>query len=168
MGKIQHGHAKRPANRRLYRIWSHMKNRCYNKNDHKYSRYGGRGIIVCDEWHNDFQAFHDWAIQNGYSTALTIDRIDNDGNYEPCNCRWATMNQQEANRSNNNPVVGVSFDKSTKLYRASLMINRQYVLRKWCKTKNEAIQARKLAEQQYQNQFSEVREMIEAKKLFNH
>ena len=56
-----------------------------------YDRYGGRGIKVCDEWENDFQAFYNWAMSNGYRDDLTIDRIDNDGDYEPSNCQWITQ-----------------------------------------------------------------------------
>lgn len=90
---------------RLFSIWANMKSRCYNQNTTHYSRYGARGITVCEEWKDDFQAFYDWAISNGYEDHLTIDRIDNDGNYEPSNCRWATVNEQSTNRSTNHVVT---------------------------------------------------------------
>ena len=83
---------------RLYRIWCGMKSRCHNPNAPKYHLYGGRGIKVCDEWFSNFLAFYDWANLNGYSDDLSIDRIDCDGNYEPCNCRWATITEQNRNR----------------------------------------------------------------------
>lgn len=85
---------------KLYITWSNMKNRCYNPNNKRYNRYGERGIIVCEEWLNDFEAFAKWAQSNGYSKNLTVDRIDNDGNYEASNCRWVDATQQANNRSN--------------------------------------------------------------------
>lgn len=88
-------------NTRLYRLWKVMKSRCYNEHVDRYQNYGGRGIIVCDEWKNDFMSFYDWSIKNGYDDTLTIDRINVDGNYEPSNCRWATMKQQMRNTSRN-------------------------------------------------------------------
>lgn len=78
---------------RIHNIWKGMKNRCYNKSNHKYKYYGGRGITVCDEWKNNFKAFYEWAMSHGYRDDLTIDRIKNDGNYEPSNCQWLTVQE---------------------------------------------------------------------------
>mgnify|MGYP000827348165 FL=1 len=83
---------------RLYRIWCDMKSRCNAKTGKAYQLYVLRGISVCDEWKNNFQAFYNWAMSNGYSDELTIDRINNDGNYEPTNCRWATYSEQNKNK----------------------------------------------------------------------
>ena len=85
---------------RLFNAWQSMRDRCSNPNNKSFGRYGGRGITVCKEW-DAYVAFRDWSLANGYSDALSIDRIDNDGNYEPSNCRWATPKQQGNNRGNN-------------------------------------------------------------------
>lgn len=87
--KLTHG----KSNTKLFHVWNGMKQRCYNPNNRSYKTYGGRGIKVCDEWRDNFMAFHDWAIANGYEEGLTIDRIDNDGDYEPNNCRWITLQE---------------------------------------------------------------------------
>lgn len=87
-------------NRRLYQVWRGMNARCYNINDNRYDRYGKRGIIVCEEW-KDFDTFAKWALKNNYSDNLTLDRIDNNGNYEPSNCKWSTVKEQCRNRSTN-------------------------------------------------------------------
>ena len=86
---------------RLYAIWCAMKNRCNNPNVKAYPNYGGRGIKICDEWTNSFSSFSEWAYQNGYAEDLSIDRIDNNGNYEPDNCRWVTDAAQASNRRTN-------------------------------------------------------------------
>lgn len=78
---------------KLYRTWSNMKSRCYNPNVRSYVNYGAKGVIVCDEWLNDFVAFKEWALANGYQEELTIDRIDSSGNYCPENCRWITSSE---------------------------------------------------------------------------
>lgn len=83
---------------RLYNIWSGIKSRCYAKTNPAYNRYGGRGISMCEEWRGDFMAFYNWAMANGYAKGLSIDRIDVNGNYEPCNCRWATAKEQSDNK----------------------------------------------------------------------
>lgn len=90
---------------RLYNIWRGMKTRCRNMKDKAYERYGGRGITICDEWANSFEAFRDWALANGYRDELTIDRKNNDGPYNPNNCRWATWDTQNNNRRINRKIT---------------------------------------------------------------
>lgn len=86
---------------RIYGIWCGIKRRCYSQNSKSFSHYGGKGVIVCEEWKNNFLNFYNWSMENGYNDNLTIDRINNKGNYEPSNCRWITHGEQQRNRSNN-------------------------------------------------------------------
>lgn len=88
------------TNTRLYKEYQDMKARCYNKNNKLYYRYGARGITICDEW-GKFEGFYKWAIENGYTDELTIDRIDNDGPYAPWNCRYVSIKKQMNNMSRN-------------------------------------------------------------------
>lgn len=94
---------------RLYNIWAGMKARCYRKSNPRYKQYGKRGISICDEW-LIFKNFETWALSNGYNDELTIDRIDNNGNYEPSNCRWVTPKIQSNNSRQN---VVITFDNES-------------------------------------------------------
>jgi hypothetical protein len=89
---------------RLYRAWRNMKSRCFNPNTPKYKNHGGRGITVCEQW-MDYLNFHKWAMSNGYNDNLTLERKDNNGNYEPSNCTWASYGQQNINRRNTHLVT---------------------------------------------------------------
>nr|DAG62938.1 MAG TPA: hypothetical protein [Caudoviricetes sp.] len=98
IGEVSRKHGKRHT--KIYHRWLDMKQRCYNPNNSHYKSYGGRGITVCDEWKDNFQAFYDWAINNGYSDSLSIERIDVNGNYIPSNCKWIPMTNQARNKVN--------------------------------------------------------------------
>lgn len=98
---ITHGMTKT----RLFSIWRSMKARCYNKTCGGFQNYGGRGITVCDDWKNSFEKFRDWAISNGYKDNLSIDRINVNGNYEPSNCRWVTMLDQQSNKTTSHYIT---------------------------------------------------------------
>lgn len=86
------------SNTRIFKTWMRMKSRCLNQNTKDYKNYGGRGITICQEWLDDFMNFYNWSMANGYKDTLSIDRINVNGNYEPSNCRWATIKVQNNNK----------------------------------------------------------------------
>lgn len=95
-GNYKHGFTKT----RLYNIWKSMRQRCKNPKCLNYKNYGGKGISVCNEW-DDFKVFSKWALKNGYTEELTLDRIDVKENYNPLNCRWVSYKIQENNKTSN-------------------------------------------------------------------
>ena len=115
---------------RLYKIWKNMKDRTFNPKCNYYLDYGGRGITICEEW-LDVQNFYTWAMANGYSDELSIDRINNDGNYCPENCRWTTQIIQSRNqrirKDNTSGYKGVSYFKRNENYRAYINIKSKRI-----------------------------------------
>ena len=112
---------------KLRLIWGNMKYRCNNPHYREYARYGGRGIKLCDEWSENSQVFITWALENGYKPGLTIDRIDNDGNYEPSNCRFIPRIENSVKKSN---TIWVSIDGRTQNlseWSRELNLSRSYV-----------------------------------------
>lgn len=97
----EHEGVKARCREKLYRTYKNMKARCSNPNHPNYHNYGGRGIAVCDDWNSSYASFRTWALSNGYSEGLTLDRINNNGNYEPSNCRWVDMKVQSNNMRKN-------------------------------------------------------------------
>lgn len=109
--KTIHGQNRAGRRARLYGIWAGMLQRCSNQKSNRYALYGGRGIRVCEAWH-DFQAFYKWATSVGYAHHLQIDRIDPDGDYRPENCRWATLVEQARNKRTTHVVVAFGESKT--------------------------------------------------------
>jgi len=118
-----HGLHKHP----VYGIWRGMVKRTTNQNSKEFKNYGGRGIIVCDEWRNDFKLFYDFAMENGWEKGLEIDRRDNDKGYNPENCRVVTRainsrNTRLLRTINTSGYRGASFDKRRKKFRARITV----------------------------------------------
>ena len=116
MSSLKHGYSRHP----LYSVWNGIKNRCYNKNEKQYGVWGGRGISVCDEWINNPKAFIEWALKSGYKKGLFIDRINNDMDYEPNNCRFIT-------RANSNRNTQLLRSTNTTGYRGVSKMRGIYV-----------------------------------------
>lgn len=104
---IKHGLTRTP----IHEVWSAMRKRCLMSWHQSYKDYGGRGISICEEWKDNLTAFNDWAQKNGWMEGLQIERINNDGNYEPSNCKWATIKEQSRNRRS----TKLSLDKAKEI-----------------------------------------------------
>jgi len=128
---------------RLYRIFKNMHNRCYNKNIKTYKDYGAKGIIISQEW-KDYLTFKKWALENHYDDTLTIDRIDNNGNYTPENCRWVSFSVQNANQGLKKSITGYTgVYKSYNIYRSQVIFKGKVLFRKFgFKTAIDAAKAR--------------------------
>lgn len=144
LSEIRTTHGK--SKTRLYGVWHGMKRRCYDPNTRNYKDYGGRGIKICDEWLNDYQPFHDWAMANGYNPnakrgECTIGRINNDGNYEPKNCRWISIAEQQNPESKRKAVK-----TKTPKRKTDIEINGELKsMSDWCRAYNisrSAVKAR--------------------------
>lgn len=138
----KHGYST--AEPRLYRIWKTMKARCNNTHRAKFAIYGGRGIRVCDEWSKSPAAFVEWALDNGYSDGLQIDRIDVDGGYNPDNCRWVTP-QQNARNKRNNVLLTVNGERKTAAEWGELLGVSRYTVYKWVKQKGAEYAEKRLS-----------------------
>ena len=110
---LKHGYCTDANRHPLYNIWKEIKQRCFNPNHKEYKYYGGRGITICEEWKDNPKAFIEWGLSHGYKKGLSIDRIDNDGNYEPSNCQFLTRSQNTKKEKGRILVVcGISHDCS--------------------------------------------------------
>jgi len=132
----------------IYYKWAGMIERCYNPKQKEYKNYGGRGIIVCNKWRNDFKEYYDYVIslENAMEPGLSIDRKDNDGNYEPGNLRWVTWCVQSVNQrmksTNTSGYTGVSWHKKTKKYMGFITANGHRKCLGYFLIKEEALKAR--------------------------
>lgn len=126
--RCKHGDSVGKQRTRLFGIYHNMVSRCIYPSTTEYHCYGGRGIRVCDEWLSSYESFKKWAIENGYNDDLTIDRINPDGNYEPSNCRWATVTEQQNNRRYNVRITLQGKTQTTMQWSRELGINYHTII----------------------------------------
>ena len=126
----------REENPKLYWVWHSMRNRCENPRKDNYPLYGGRGIVVCDEWRRSSRAFIDWALCAGYEEGLQLDRVDNDGPYSPENCRWVTPRENGSNKRNNRRITLLGMSRTVAEWRDVLGIS-QFTLYWWVREYGE-------------------------------
>lgn len=130
---------------RLYRIWAGIIQRCCNDRErYEWEKYGGRGINVCTEWHK-YEAFRDWALSNGYSDKLTIDRIDNNGDYCPENCRFTTPKENSRNRRNTKRLT-INGETKTVVEWCEQLGLSQYTVYDWIRKKGNAYAEQRISE----------------------
>jgi len=130
---------------RIYQCWQDMKQRCDNDKNAFYHRYGGRGITYTEAW-KEFLPFYEWAISNGYREDLTLDRIDNNGNYTPENCKWSTQREQSLNKTHMQGKTGaVGVRWRANRYQAEFCRNGEHHYVGRFKTIEEAVAARAAA-----------------------
>jgi len=132
----------------LYIKWASIVSRCNNKNVNNYERYGGRNIKICKEWRKNFKSFYDYVtkLPNYRKKGVTLDRIDNDGNYEPGNLRWITIRQQNINRrtqkNNTSGYIGIGYNKYHKKWSSIININKKQIHIGYFLNKEDAIKSR--------------------------
>ena len=142
-GNYKHGYSV--THSKLFGVWETMRARCNNQNRMKYKDYGGRGIVVCEEWEKSAEKFCKWALENGYEDGLQLDRIDNNGNYEPCNCRFVTPKENSRNRRNTVFLTVNGITKCVSEWCETVEIS-PYTVYWWVRTKGKEYAEKRLSE----------------------
>lgn len=148
-----HGFTRNNFREKLYSVWEGIHQRCDNPHNKAYHNYGGRGIKMCSEWRESYPRFREWAYQNGYAEGLQIDRINNDGNYEPSNCRFVSPTANAQNRrvpkNNTSGYSGIEYRPKQHDYRVVISVGGVHQHVGLYASLEEAVAARKEAELKY-------------------